>query len=95
MNRRRPGGARLHVAEAGPGVTREHLGGVAPADAWNASSGMPIRREALAVDVPDAAVRLLGCTAEADTPDGTVAVRLSEPMCTVTRLRPAASSMHS
>ena len=39
---------------------------------------MPIRREELAVDVPDAAVRLLGCTVEADTPDGTVAVRLVE-----------------
>jgi DNA-3-methyladenine glycosylase len=28
--------------------------------------------------VPDAAVRLLGCTVEADTPEGTVAVRLVE-----------------
>ena len=35
-------------------------------------------REELAVDVAAAAVRLLGCTVEADTPDGTVAVRLVE-----------------
>jgi DNA-3-methyladenine glycosylase len=35
-------------------------------------------RAALAVDVLDAAVRLLGCTVEADTPDGTVAARLVE-----------------
>ena len=37
-----------------------------------------IDRDALAVDVRDAAVRLLGCTVEADTPDGTIAVRLVE-----------------
>ena len=37
-----------------------------------------IDRDALTVDVPAAAVRLLGCTVEADTPDGTVAVRLVE-----------------
>ena len=78
MNRRRPGGPRLHVAEAGPEATPEHPVGVASADAGNASSGRLIRREDLAVDVPDAAVRLLGCTVEADTPDGTVAVRLVE-----------------
>ena len=35
-------------------------------------------RAELAVDVLDAAVRLLGCTVEADTPDGTVAARLVE-----------------
>jgi DNA-3-methyladenine glycosylase len=35
-------------------------------------------RSALAVDVVDAAVRLLGCTVESDTPDGPVAVRLVE-----------------
>ena len=35
-------------------------------------------REELAVDVTPAAGRLLGCTVEADTPDGTVAVRLVE-----------------
>src|SRR4051812_3440339 len=35
-------------------------------------------RSELAVDVLDAAVRLLGCTVEADTPEGTVAVRLVE-----------------
>jgi DNA-3-methyladenine glycosylase len=35
-------------------------------------------REELAKDVLLAAVRLLGCTLEADTPDGTVAVRLVE-----------------
>jgi DNA-3-methyladenine glycosylase len=35
-------------------------------------------RAELAVDVLDAAVRLLGCTLEADTPDGTVAARLVE-----------------
>jgi DNA-3-methyladenine glycosylase len=35
-------------------------------------------RAELAVDVPDAAVRLLGCTVESDTPDGPVAVRLVE-----------------
>ena len=40
--------------------------------------GEPIRRDELAVDVVEAAVRLLGCTVEADTPDGTVAVRLVE-----------------
>ena len=33
-------------------------------------------RGALADDVLTAAVRLLGCTLEADTPEGTVAVRL-------------------
>jgi DNA-3-methyladenine glycosylase len=37
-----------------------------------------IDRAELAVDVPHAAVRLLGCTVEADTPEGTVAVRLVE-----------------
>src|SRR3982750_1489198 len=35
-------------------------------------------REELATDVVDAALRLLGCTVEADTPDGTAAVRLVE-----------------
>jgi DNA-3-methyladenine glycosylase len=35
-------------------------------------------REELAGDVLPAAVRLLGCTVESDTPDGTVAVRLVE-----------------
>jgi DNA-3-methyladenine glycosylase len=35
-------------------------------------------RDELAVDVVDAAVRLLGCTVESDTPDGPVAVRLVE-----------------
>lgn len=35
-------------------------------------------RSELAVDVVDAAVRLLGCTVESDTPDGPVAVRLVE-----------------
>src|SRR5262245_33141719 len=35
-------------------------------------------RAELAVDVPDAAVRLLGCTVVSDTPDGPVAVRLVE-----------------
>jgi DNA-3-methyladenine glycosylase len=37
-----------------------------------------LARAELAVDVPTAAVRLLGCTVEADTPEGTVAVRLVE-----------------
>jgi DNA-3-methyladenine glycosylase len=37
-----------------------------------------IDREELAEDVLLAAVRLLGCTLEADTPDGTIAVRLVE-----------------
>ena len=46
---------------------------------WQTSlPGRPIRRDDLAVDVPEAAVRLLGCTVEADTPEGTVAVRLIE-----------------
>src|SRR6059058_5080019 len=35
-------------------------------------------RAALAADVPEAAIRLLGCTLEADTSEGTVAVRLVE-----------------
>jgi len=35
-------------------------------------------REELAVDVPDAAVRLLGCTVVSDMPEGPVAVRLVE-----------------
>ncbi|WP_028927386.1 DNA-3-methyladenine glycosylase [Pseudonocardia acaciae] len=35
-------------------------------------------RQELATDVLDAAHRLLGCTVEADTPDGPVAVRLVE-----------------
>ncbi|MGH3588441.1 MAG: DNA-3-methyladenine glycosylase, partial [Pseudonocardia sp.] len=35
-------------------------------------------REELAVDVLEAAVRLLGCTVVADTPEGEVAVRLVE-----------------
>lgn len=38
----------------------------------------PLDRAELAVDVVASAVRLLGCTIEADTPDGTVAVRLVE-----------------
>jgi DNA-3-methyladenine glycosylase len=37
-----------------------------------------LARSELAVDVPVAAVRLLGCTLAADTPDGPVAVRLVE-----------------
>jgi DNA-3-methyladenine glycosylase len=37
-----------------------------------------LTRDELAVDVLDAARRLLGCTLEADTPDGPVAVRLVE-----------------
>jgi DNA-3-methyladenine glycosylase len=37
-----------------------------------------IARDELAVDVLPAARRLLGCTVEADTPDGTVALRLVE-----------------
>ena len=81
MNRRRPGEARLRVAEAGAEATPDHLVGVArsvPAGAHDASPGRPIRRDDLAVDVPEAAVRLLGCTVEADTPEGTVAVRLVE-----------------
>ena len=41
-------------------------------------TGELLPRAALAGDVLDAAVRLLGCTVEADTPDGTVAVRLVE-----------------
>jgi DNA-3-methyladenine glycosylase len=40
--------------------------------------GMPLGRDELATDVLDAAIRLLGCTVEADTPEGTVAVRLVE-----------------
>jgi DNA-3-methyladenine glycosylase len=47
-----------------------------PARAGAAAGTLP--RTALAVDVVDAAVRLLGCTVEADTPDGTVAARLVE-----------------
>lgn len=39
---------------------------------------MLLDREELGADVVAAAVRLLGCTVEADTPDGTVAVRLTE-----------------
>jgi DNA-3-methyladenine glycosylase len=35
-------------------------------------------REELAVDVPEAAVRLLGCTVVTETPEGPVAVRLVE-----------------
>ena len=41
-------------------------------------SGELLTRDELAVDVLDAAHRLLGCTLEADTPDGVVAVRLVE-----------------
>ena len=37
-----------------------------------------LSREELAVDVVEAAVRLLGCTVVADTPEGEVAVRLVE-----------------
>jgi DNA-3-methyladenine glycosylase len=44
----------------------------------DAPTGVPIGRDELAVDVLDAAVRLLGCSVEADTPEGTVAVRLVE-----------------
>lgn len=40
--------------------------------------GEPLPRTELAVDVLVAARRLLGCILEADTPDGTVAVRLVE-----------------
>src|SRR5690349_16376823 len=42
------------------------------------ATGGLLDRAAFAVDVPDAAVRLLGCTVEADTPEGVVAVRLVE-----------------
>jgi DNA-3-methyladenine glycosylase len=44
---------------------------------WGRTAG-PIDRAELAVDVPRAAVRLLGCTVEADIAEGTVAVRLVE-----------------
>jgi DNA-3-methyladenine glycosylase len=45
----------------------------------SAEGGRPLlARSELAVDVLHAAVRLLGCTVEADTSDGTVAVRLVE-----------------
>ena len=40
--------------------------------------GALLRRDELATDVLPAAARLLGCTVEADTPDGTVVVRLVE-----------------
>ena len=49
-----------------------------PAVVADPPTGVPIGRDELAVDVLDAAVRLLGCTVEADTPEGTVAVRLVE-----------------
>ena len=49
-----------------------------PAVVADPPTGVPIDRDELAVDVLDAAVRLLGCTVEADTPEGTVAVRLVE-----------------
>jgi DNA-3-methyladenine glycosylase len=44
----------------------------------SAEAGQLLDREELAVDVPAAAVRLLGCTLAADTPHGPVAVRLVE-----------------
>lgn len=44
----------------------------------DSSSAALLDRDELAHDVLPAAVRLLGCTVEADTPDGTVAVRLVE-----------------
>ena len=40
-----------------------------------------LARAELAVDVPDAAVRLLGCTVESDTPDGPVTCRWSHAAC--------------
>ena len=40
--------------------------------------GALLQRDELATDVLPAAARLLGCTVEADTPDGTVVVRLVE-----------------
>lgn len=49
-----------------------------PAAGADARTGVPIGRDELAVDILDAAVRLLGCSVEADTPEGTVAVRLVE-----------------
>ncbi|HLU56692.1 MAG TPA: DNA-3-methyladenine glycosylase [Pseudonocardia sp.] len=46
-------------------------------DVTEGATGL-LPREELAVDVIEAAVRLLGCTVAADTPEGTVAVRLVE-----------------
>jgi DNA-3-methyladenine glycosylase len=67
---RHPQGARAR----GPGISQPSL---TPAGAEPSHAGL-LTRAALAVDVPHAAVRLLGCTVEADTPEGTVAVRLVE-----------------
>ncbi|MDT7580757.1 MAG: DNA-3-methyladenine glycosylase [Pseudonocardiales bacterium] len=53
-------------------------GGPAGLDPDPSAGHAILPRAELAVDVVDAAVRLLGCTVEADTPDGTVAVRLVE-----------------
>src|SRR3954453_8192026 len=51
---------------------------VPPGSADPLPASTVIDRAELAVDVLHAAVRLLGCTVEADTPEGTVAVRLVE-----------------
>ena len=61
---------------AAPGVRGGMVGD--PAAVADALTSVPIGRDEVAVDVLDAAVRLLGCTVEADTPEGTVAVRLVE-----------------
>jgi DNA-3-methyladenine glycosylase len=54
----------------------------------------PLDREELAQDVLLAAVRLLGCRLEADTPDGTVAVRLVEVEAYRGADDPASHSFH-
>ena len=75
-------GLRAQVAEARSWADDAARPAAGTADgvsaAADAPTGVPIGRDELAVDVIDAAVRLLGCTVEADTPDGTVAVRLVE-----------------
>ena len=52
--------------------------GLIPSELIAPTPRATIDRGELAVDVPHAAVRLLGCTVESDTPEGTVAVRLVE-----------------
>jgi DNA-3-methyladenine glycosylase len=78
LRRSRRGAVLGGMTQSWPAGRGVRAGTTGDPSAVDPPTGAPIGRDELAVDVLDAAVRLLGCTVEADTPEGTVAVRLVE-----------------